>query len=115
MTTHPITKLLQQAVAAKGLTIIEAAALCGLPESTMYALVAGDRGQRPQMPTLHKLAQGLGINLDDLLAASGRDLKNQPAGVQQARREQTLLTAWRDLNERDQRLALALIKGMRSS
>lgn len=106
--TYPITQLVQDAIIRIGCSKVEAAELCDLPQSTMYALASGERGAHPSIATLKKLAAGLSIPLDDLLAATGRSQSS--AKDAQTRQEKAHLAVLRQLSDRDRRVVLTLAK-----
>lgn len=51
--------------ARKGLTLIEASEQTGVDRHTLSSLERG--GREPRYPTIHKIAQGYGIPVEDLL------------------------------------------------
>lgn len=107
----PLSALVRDKIAAKSLTTVDAALLCGIPKSTMYAFVQGERGTRPTLPTLRKLADGLEIPYDDLLAATG--YTSDAEASHSSQQAKALLRTWQELNARDQHLLLALAKSMK--
>jgi len=61
---------LRRLMARDGLTFDEVVEATGLDERTLRALVRG--ANHPQARTLHKLAQGLGVEIDELFRPPGR-------------------------------------------
>jgi len=71
----------EQLIKSKGLNIRQAAALCGLPYSTIHPIVK-NRQTRVDLKTLAALASGLGVGVGDLFHAAPEPAGGQPEGAQ---------------------------------
>src|SRR4051812_23979349 len=65
MKQESLARKLRLLRAQRGLTLVQAAELTGLTRGTISELELGRR--EAYMPTLHKIAQGYGINVRELL------------------------------------------------
>ena len=91
-------------MAQHDLTLAAVAARGGLAVATVAALRAGTRGKRPRPETLEKLAHGLAVPVEQVLAAASLP-EQSPA----AAREAELLTVYRRLSPSDQLVARRLL------
>ena len=99
-----LARLVAAAMAERELTLATVAARSGLAVATVAALRAGTRGKRPRRQTLQKLARGLDVPEEELLAAA------HPSGASPAAaREHELLAVYRRLAPPDQVVAARLV------
>src|SRR5215211_561534 len=80
--------------AREGLTLTEASERIGITRHTLSSLERG--GQEPHYPTLHKIADGYGIAVEDLLEkpVSAGELKDGPSSLKELHEEGELETDW---------------------
>jgi transcriptional regulator with XRE-family HTH domain len=94
--------MIASALDEKGLTLAEASARTGIPVPTLHSYKSGRiRGRNPA--TLLRLAAGLGLDPDALIAAGTSDREAD---------EETLLGLYRRLSARDRRVALATMRAL---
>lgn len=61
-----IVKRLNDLIKERGITINRLATLSGITQSTLENIMAGNT-KNPKLKTLHRLSQGLGITVSELL------------------------------------------------
>ncbi len=101
-----LTQLVAQEMARQGLTLDAVARRGGLSVATVAAIRAGTRGKRPRLPTLHRLARGLGIPSETVIESAGI-----PAGRNlESEQERTIISLLRRMSVQDQQLAERLLR-----
>lgn len=103
-TSAGLARFVAAAMAERELTLAAVADRAGLAVATVAALRAGTRGKRPRPETLEKLAHGLGVPREHVLAAA-----SMPDRSPAAAREAELLTHFRRLAPADQLVATRLL------
>lgn len=99
-----LARFVAAAMAQQELTLAQVASRGGLAVATVAALRAGTRGKRPRTHTMDKLARGLGVPVEQVLAAASAS-EASPA----AAREVELLALYRRLQPCDQQVAVRLL------
>jgi transcriptional regulator with XRE-family HTH domain len=97
--------LVEARMADQGWTLRDVADRAGLSIASVWALRAGARGKRPHAETLRKLALGLDLPEDVVVAAATRQEPITPT-------ERWLLGAFRHLSEPDQAQVTRLIEDL---
>jgi transcriptional regulator with XRE-family HTH domain len=99
----PLTAYIRSVMDERGLTLETVARRAGMPLSTVGDYSSGVvTGAKPRRRTLEKLASGLGVPLDDLLAV---------AGLYDSADEQALIRLFRQLPSLvDRRQAVAVLR-----
>ena len=95
----PLRRLVLQRMSDQGLTLEDVARRGGLAVATVAALRSGGRGRRPGPATLERLAAGLGLDVDDVLAAAVDAERSSSL-------EDLMLHHFRQLEEAQQRLVV---------
>ena len=101
-----LTQLVARVMARQGLTRDAVARAGGLSVATVAAIRAGTRGKRPRLPTLHRLARGLGIPAETVIASAGIAASRDLASEQ----ERVILSLLRRMSVQDQQLAERLLR-----
>ena len=81
----------------------ELAKRSGIPYSTLNTLLL--KGANPSLPTLHRLCEGLGITLQQFFSDGATP-------VALTDRQEECLSIFRILNQEEQQLAIAFMKGL---
>ncbi len=101
-----LTQLVAREMARQGLTLDAVARAGGLSVATVAAIRAGTRGKRPRLPTLHRLARGLGIPAETVIESAGIAASRDLASEQ----ERVILSLLRRMTVQDQQLAERLLR-----
>lgn len=103
-TSAGLARFVAATMAERQLTLAAVADRGGLAVATVAALRAGTRGKRPRPETLDRLAEGLGVPHERVLAAAAAPDRSSAAA-----REAELLTLFRRLAPADQLVATRLL------
>jgi transcriptional regulator with XRE-family HTH domain len=97
---HRVDENLRRVMARQGLTIKQVVRRTGLDDRTVKAMLRDDGAARPQARTLHRLAEGLGVPVDELfqnpalLARRLFDRRTNPVVDEVAKANPQLFDGW---------------------